>query len=52
MRKIFELIPKDKFDTSGIYALYKIAPDEVEPILASLLEWIQDLNWPVAQELI
>ena len=52
MEKIFDLVPKDKFDVSGIEKLRRIGIEEAEPILGSLLEWVQDLNWPVAQELI
>ena len=48
---IFDLIPKDKFDVSGMETLKTIDIDKVEPILAQLLEWIQDTNWPVAREL-
>ena len=52
MNYINDLIPKDKFDTSGISLLTTIDVDEAEPILGVLLEWIQDINWPVAKELL
>ena len=52
MNDIFDLIPKDKFDNSNMEILKTINADEVKPILGKLLEWLQDLNWPVAMELI
>jgi hypothetical protein len=51
LNSIFDLIPKDKYDNSGIEMLKTIVVDEAEPILRELLEWIQDINWPVAREL-
>ena len=47
----FNLMPKDKSDNSNIEELKEIDVDEAEPILGELLEWIQDINWPIAQEL-
>jgi hypothetical protein len=52
MDNIFSLIPKDKSDNSSIEKLKEIEVSEAEPILGELLEWIQDINWPIAQELI
>ncbi|MCL2674486.1 MAG: DUF5071 domain-containing protein [Defluviitaleaceae bacterium] len=46
-----DLIPKDKFDLSTIDRLKMIDEERIEPLLSQLLEWIQDLNWPVAQPL-
>lgn len=52
MVNISDLIPKHKFDTSSIEALKVISEEEVKPILYDLLEWIQDINWPVARKLV
>lgn len=52
MMNVYDLVPKDKFDTSNIETLRTIEIEAAEPILEPLLEWMQDLNWPVAQELI
>ncbi len=52
MKNIFDLIPRNKFDFTSIEELKCIDPNEVVPILEGLMEWMQDLNWPVAQELI
>ncbi len=48
---ISTLIPKDKSDCSSIPTLKVIDITMVNPILGELLEWIQDMNWPVAKEL-
>ena len=52
MNHISQLIPKNKFDTSSIKILDCIESIEAQQILDGLMEWIKDLNWPVAQELI
>ncbi len=46
------LVPKNKFDTKAIERLSIATKSEVLPILGDLLMWLQDLNWPVAKELI
>ena len=51
MSDLSKLVPRDKFDCSGIEELKTITPQEVEPILGALMEWMQDINWPVAREL-
>lgn len=48
---IEDLIPKDKFDDSHIDELNKIDKRDVIPILGTLLGWLKDSNWPVAQAL-
>ena len=52
MDEVFHLIPKDKFDISFIDELKTINVNTVDPILGDLLEWLQDINWPVAKELV
>ena len=47
-----DLVPKDKHDISNINKLYNLSDEEMKLIVYDLLEWIQDYNWPVAQELI
>ena len=47
-----DLVPKDKHDISNINKLYNLSDEEMKPIVYNLLEWIQDYNWPVAQELV
>lgn len=47
--ELSELLPKDKFDLERATALVSIGYPTVAPILPELLEWIQDMNWPVAR---
>lgn len=47
-----DLVPKDKHDISNINKLYNLSDEEMKLIVYDLLEWIQDYNWPVAQELV
>jgi hypothetical protein len=44
-------MPIDKRDVRGAEALVALGYPAVEPILAQLLEWVQDGNWPVARTL-
>ena len=44
-----ELVPKTKFDDLGIEMLNKLSDSEIEPVILPLLEWLQDMNWPVAK---
>lgn len=46
------LIPKDKFDLDVTRRLSLATPEQVSVVATSLLEWIADINWPVALELI
>ena len=42
------LLPVSKFDTAKAEELVTLGFPEVEPVLPQILEWLQDLNWPVA----
>lgn len=52
MSDIFNLVPKDKFDNSNIEHLKLLTEVEIAPILPALLGWIQDCNWPVANDIL
>ena len=52
MIDVYDLVPKNKFDSSNIERLKHLTNNEIEPILPSLLEWIQDCNWPVAGDIL
>lgn len=52
MTKTNRLIPQNKSDTSTIKQLERIKTEQISTISMQLLEWIADMNWPVAQELI
>lgn len=45
-----DLVPKNKFDDTSIDTLKRLSYEEIEPIVPDLLEWLQDMNWPVASE--
>ncbi len=47
-----DLLPKDKFDTEAAGQLSKLSDTEIEPLLWDLLQWTQDMNWPVASEIV
>ena len=42
-------VPKDKFDVEAIEQLLNAPAESVIPLLPALLEWMQDMNWPVAE---
>ena len=44
-----KLIPKDKFDITTAEKLNNYSYEEIQSIIPSLLEWLQDMNWPVAK---
>lgn len=47
-----QFLPKDKFDIKSIQGLYDYKYPFYKPILNNLYEWIQDINWPVANIII
>jgi len=42
------IVPKDKYDLSSVRELGSKSDDDLEPYIEELLNWVQDLNWPVA----
>ncbi len=52
MNKPENYIPKDKHDLESIKKLSEFEYPYYKPILPSLFEWIQDINWPVAQKIV
>ena len=47
-----KLIPKDKFDLDAAKRLSLATPEQVSAVATPLLEWIADMNWPVALQII
>lgn len=41
-------LPRDKHDTRNAQALIALSWEEVRPAMPQILEWMQDVNWPVA----
>lgn len=46
------LVPKNKFDDSNVDKLNDLSSEEIIQIIPDLLEWIQDINWPIASSII
>ncbi|MEK4426209.1 DUF5071 domain-containing protein [Solibacillus sp. FSL K6-1523] len=46
------MIPKNKHDLEAVNELHQMPESEVIPLLPQLLEWIQDMNWPVAESVL
>ena len=44
-------LPRHKADLSAAKAAALLGWPAVEPLTTALLEWLQDINWPVAQVL-
>ncbi|SMO93232.1 protein of unknown function [Chryseobacterium rhizoplanae] len=49
MKNIRDLIPKNKGDLSTAEKLTNYSYEELKEIIPNLLEWLQDMNWPVAK---
>ncbi|WP_375200670.1 DUF5071 domain-containing protein [Lysinibacillus sp. RS11] len=48
MENFEDLLPRHKFDNDRVEIIKKMDRDIILPLLPNLLEWIQDMNWPVA----
>jgi len=46
---LLSLIPTSKFETAKAERLVALGYPAVGPVLPQILEWVQDLNWPVAR---
>ncbi|WP_175460834.1 DUF5071 domain-containing protein [Paenibacillus sp. cl6col] len=52
MDDVKQYLPTDKCDYDSIDRLKSLKPEELQRIIPELLEWIQDINWPVAPKII
>ena len=52
MNDISKYIPRHKDDVRRIKELSKTEYPFYKPILSDLFKWIQDINWPVAREIV
>lgn len=43
-----EYLPRNKYDFERVNQLKKMDRTELLPLLPGLMEWIQDMNWPIA----
>jgi len=48
MENFEDLLPRHKFDNDRVEMIKKMDRDKIVLLLPNLLEWIQDMNWPVA----
>ncbi len=49
--EIVGFVPMDKYDHAAAHRAIKAGYPAVESVLPALLEWLQDMNWPVAKTL-
>ncbi|GBF75528.1 DUF5071 domain-containing protein [Paenibacillus sp. 598K] len=50
MRDREDLLPKDKHDFESVNELKTLDKAELVLLVPDLLEWLQDINWPIARE--
>ncbi len=48
-RKALIIVPAHKSDLASIERLHTVGDAGVIAVLPELLEWLQDINWPVAR---
>ncbi|MEV5026620.1 DUF5071 domain-containing protein [Paenibacillus sp. LPE1-1-1.1] len=46
-----EIIPRTKFDNERANQLENAKKENILLVLPQLLEWLQDINWPIAQDI-
>jgi hypothetical protein len=46
-----EMLPKHKSDFESVIYLKRLDAEVLDQISYELLEWIQDINWPIAKEI-
>lgn len=48
----YKYLPRDKFDFERVRKLKGLSRSELLSLLPGLLQWIQDMNWPIAVEVV
>lgn len=51
MNDIYKLLPRNKYDFKRVNRLKKIERSQLIQLLPNPLEWLQDINWPIAPEI-
>jgi len=51
MSEISSFVPKNKSDYESIARLKTLKNEGIEQIADEILEWVQDINWPIASEI-
>lgn len=52
MEIIGDVLPRHKYDNARVEMIKNLDRDKILPLLPNLLEWIQDMNWPVAPSIL
>lgn len=50
MNELTRLLPRNKFDFKRVHRIRTMSREEIIPLLPGLMEWVQDMNWPIATE--
>ncbi|HEY2495266.1 MAG TPA: DUF5071 domain-containing protein [Paenibacillus sp.] len=50
MGDLLNLLPRDKHDFERVSELKNIDKNDLIKLIPELLEWLQDINWPIAIE--
>lgn len=50
MNNYNEFLPRNKHDFERVYKLKTMDHTDLLPLLPGLMEWMQDMNWPIAKE--
>lgn len=48
MKHFLEILPKDKHDFDSVEKIRELGREEIIPLLPGLIQWIQDMNTPIA----
>lgn len=51
MSDLYILLPRDKHDFERVNDLKNINKEDLIKLIPELLEWLQDINWPIAREI-
>ncbi|MCG7409658.1 DUF5071 domain-containing protein [Paenibacillus sp. ACRRX] len=43
-------LPRDKHDFESVNELFHLDPPIIVPLIPRLVEWLQDINWPIASD--
>lgn len=50
MSDLYKLLPRDKHDFERVDVLKYIDKDDLIKLIPKLIEWLQDINWPIAMD--
>lgn len=48
MSDLYNLLPRDKHDFERVDGLKNIDKEDLIKLIPELVEWLQDINWPIA----